>query len=299
MRYCSKSFASAAILALAVFATPSMLVGPAHAADEASLRSAYIDGPWGQMNVREAGATGDPTVVLLHQMIWSADQFRSAQEELAKRGIRSIAIDVPGYGSSAGPSAPVPLPRYAEALVPILKHFGLQSANLLGVNESVTIVCAFAEAHPDMVKSLIIDGPMLLNGVDKARYFSMPRAYVLPRADGGHFQSAWRAEMDRVGKLSVAGLQSMLMGVYGAGDRGWYVQDAAYSYDLEPVLRRLKAPTLLLTYPNQQFRRAALHLKEIRPDITLTEIAADGVAPSFDQPELWAESVANYLKATR
>src|ERR1700722_16324450 len=86
--------------ALLVFSLSAVLGSPWHAAraDDAAHYRAYIDGPWGQVHVRVEGASSDPTVILVHQMIWSSDQFHYAQPELAKRGIRSIAIDLPGYG---------------------------------------------------------------------------------------------------------------------------------------------------------------------------------------------------------
>jgi len=260
----------------------------------------YLDGPWGQIHVRVEGKNQNPTIVLVHQMIWSSDQFRYAQTELSARGIRSIAIDLPGYGMSDGPPTPPTADQYAEVLVSVLKHFGLKSTNLLGVNEGATIACAFASAHPNMVKTLTLDGPPIFNIVTQAKYFSQPRAYREPRADGSHLQIFWKRETDTVGtKLTLTGVQANLMSVFGAGPNGWFAQDAVYRYDLAPVLRRLKVPVMILTYPGQQFHQAALDIAAERLDFTLRTLNWQGLVASFDAPEPWAESVASFLNAQK
>src|ERR1700710_1551669 len=75
---------------------------PAFARPADSFR-AYVDGRWGQIHVRVAGPENGPTVVLVHKMVWSSIEFSKAQPWLAARGIRSIAVDLPGYGLSDSP----------------------------------------------------------------------------------------------------------------------------------------------------------------------------------------------------
>ena len=114
-------------------------------AADAPHRKAYIDGPWGQINVRVVGREGDPTVVLVHQMTWSSVQYIHAQDELAARGVRSIAVDIPGYGNSDGPDQPPTAEQYADALLPVLDAFKLQPAILLGTNTGSTLITELAD----------------------------------------------------------------------------------------------------------------------------------------------------------
>ena len=37
---------------------------------------------------------------MLHKMVWSSVQFEKVQPLLAAQGIRSAAVDLPGYGMS-------------------------------------------------------------------------------------------------------------------------------------------------------------------------------------------------------
>jgi pimeloyl-ACP methyl ester carboxylesterase len=66
-----------------------------------SITRGYADGPFGQLHYEMAGE-GTP-LILLHQMVQSAMQFRPALPHLAARGIKAIAVDLPGYGVSATP----------------------------------------------------------------------------------------------------------------------------------------------------------------------------------------------------
>ena len=98
------------------------------AAEPPSTHDQFVDGPWGPVRLRVVGKPDRTTAILLHQVIWSSDQLRAAQDVLAARGVPSIAIDLPGNGLSRGPDEPVALEAYGEVLGPVLKSFGLASA---------------------------------------------------------------------------------------------------------------------------------------------------------------------------
>src|SRR6185312_3440902 len=105
-RHGARSLRAASMFGSLVAAVLTFVVSSGAFAADVPHRKAYIDGPWGQINVREVGRASDPTVVLVHQMPWSSVQYIHAQDELALRGVHSIAIDIPGYGNSDSPPAP-------------------------------------------------------------------------------------------------------------------------------------------------------------------------------------------------
>lgn len=251
----------------------SILCGPAipvaRAAGAPNSYGAYIDGPWGQVHVRVAGRRTAPTVILVHMMVWSSEQFHFAQLALAERGIRSIAIDIPGYGMSDGPPTLPNAYQYAESFVPVLKYFGLRSAHFLGSNTGAAFIAAFADAHPDMVKSLILEGPTIWNAKDLAALVAGEYADQIPDADG-------RTVLNR--------------------PNAWFAHDAVFKFHMEPVLKRINVPVMILTYPGQLLYQTALRVKKMHPKFTLTVLDWNGAAPCFDKPEMWADAVAKYIK---
>lgn len=134
------------------------LATPGVAAPASSYR-AYVDGRWGQIHVRIMGPATGPTVLLIHKMVWSSVEFVKAQPLLAARGIRSIAVDLPGYGLSAGPATQARAEEYADDLLPVLDHFNVKRAILLGANTGATLAAAFALCHPTRTAAVVLDGP--------------------------------------------------------------------------------------------------------------------------------------------
>ena len=128
------------------------------AAQSLSTYRTYIDGPWGQIHMRVAGPDGanTPTVFLLHQMVWSSVQFAHVQPILADLGVRSVAVDLPGYDMSDGPDFLPSAEQYAETLIPMIDHFGIKRATLHGNHTGASIALAFAAAFPptELIASL-------------------------------------------------------------------------------------------------------------------------------------------------
>ena len=93
-------------------------------------RKGYVDGRFGQIHYAECGQ-GIP-LVLLHQSPTDMVQFDRVMEPLARRGIRAIAIDLPGFGTSDVPDHPPTIPEYAHIVPAVLDALGIRGANLLG-----------------------------------------------------------------------------------------------------------------------------------------------------------------------
>jgi len=71
-----------------------------------------------------AGESG-PLLLLLHGTYWSR-VWQPVLEDLAKAGLRPVAVDLPGFGRSGG--APTP----AEATVPALARWAVRFVEALG-----------------------------------------------------------------------------------------------------------------------------------------------------------------------
>ncbi len=137
---------------------PAMLLAAAEARAAADHYRAYVNGRWGQIHVRVYGQAGQPTLILLHKMVWSSLEFEHAQPVLARLGVRSIAVDLPGYGLSDPPPSQPTADDFADDLLPVLEAFRLKKADILGTDTGATVAVAFDKRHPDRVRHLILEG---------------------------------------------------------------------------------------------------------------------------------------------
>ena len=119
---------------------------------------AYGDGnifgePYGQGPVR---------IIWLHGWARRGQDFAAAATDLARRGVASVALDLPGFGASPAPSAAGGARLYAELVMPALKEIGVGPFVLVGHSFGGTVACVVAANHPECVRSLVLTGAPLL-----------------------------------------------------------------------------------------------------------------------------------------
>ena len=112
-----------------------------------------------------------PPLVLLHGFTGSAAAWGDLAHRLAERR-RVIAFDLPGHGASPVPRDPADarLPQVADALVRALASLGVRDADWIGYSLGARTALHVAVAHPDAVKSLVLEGgsPGIADSVERA-----------------------------------------------------------------------------------------------------------------------------------
>lgn len=119
---------------------------------------AYGDGnifgePFGQ---------GPVQVIWLHGWARRGQDFGAAATDLARRGVASVALDLPGFGSSPPPSTAGGARYYAELVLPALREMGDGPFVLVGHSFGGTVACVLAADHREIVRSLLVTGAPLL-----------------------------------------------------------------------------------------------------------------------------------------
>lgn len=71
---------------------------------------------------------------------------------------RVIAVDSRGHGGSPRGTASFTLDQFACDLAGFMDELGLESANLLGFSDGANVAMLFALAHPERVRSLVLNG---------------------------------------------------------------------------------------------------------------------------------------------
>jgi pimeloyl-ACP methyl ester carboxylesterase len=81
---------------------------------------------------------------------------------LARRGVASVALDLPGFGASPVPATAGGARHYAELVMPALAEVGDGPFVLVGHSFGGTVACVLAANHPESVRALVLTGAPLL-----------------------------------------------------------------------------------------------------------------------------------------
>ena len=119
-------------------------------------------------------------MVWLHGWARRADDFTVAAAALADRGVASVALDLPGFGSSPLPTveqqiaASVLALLYAELLLPALAAITDEPLVLVGHSFGGTVATVVASTHPERVRALVLVAAPLIR---RAATSKAPLAY--------------------------------------------------------------------------------------------------------------------------
>jgi pimeloyl-ACP methyl ester carboxylesterase len=255
----------------------------------------YADSALGQVHyqevsprraVRESGRT----YVLLHQVPWFHLYYTRAQSELAARGHRSIAIDLPGYGMSARPPDPPAIADYADAMAAVLRARGIRRAVVVGHHTGATVGADLALRHPRAVGCLIMHGVPLYTPEQAAARLASPHWDQGYRDDAAHLAERWTYLSGRIAGTP-ASLHWSVLSLYLAGEREWYGHHAVFRYDMAGTLRALRRPSVVLSNAQDLLDFTFERVRELRPDFGYQRLQGSSSNMAFDEPVTWVEAV--------
>jgi len=178
------------------------------------------------------------------ELSWDAPQERAFFEELAE-GCRLIRYDHAGTGLSSSSSASFTLASELEQLCAIMSTVGDEPVDLVGVSLGALVAVAWAAAHPDTVRRLVLYG-----GWVSGREVSpaSAREHVL-----GLVASHWGLGSDVLTDIFAPDSDAVSRAEYGRYQRASASAATArsllaLSYDLDVggMLERVRAPTLVV-----------------------------------------------------
>jgi pimeloyl-ACP methyl ester carboxylesterase len=125
---------------------------------------------YSQTQAATADAAPIVTIVLLHGLFASKEQWHGLMCELSKKGFLIIAPDLPGYGASGGfPDADYRLAEQVRRLrefLQALPETANQSVALAGNSMGGAIASRYARRYPAEVASLALFAPMGMTGAN-------------------------------------------------------------------------------------------------------------------------------------
>ncbi|MGD0056016.1 MAG: alpha/beta hydrolase [Acidimicrobiales bacterium] len=179
---------------------------------------------------------GPVQVVLLHGWARRGGDFAESARELARRGVASVALDLPGFGSSPVPEVAGGARHYAELVVPALLSMGDGPVVLVGHSFGGRIATVIAAQRPDLVRALVLTGvPLLrLNGPRRAPWRF--RAVRFANARGWVGDARMEAARQRYGSSDYRNASGVMRAVLVANVNEGY----------EDELSRIVAPVSML-----------------------------------------------------
>jgi pimeloyl-ACP methyl ester carboxylesterase len=92
---------------------------------------------------------------------------RPLAEDLAARGNRVITMDLLGHGKSDRPRDMwrYSMGSYGNEVVALMDHLGIEQAVVMGTSLGANAALEIASAHPERLRGLVIEMPVLDNGL--------------------------------------------------------------------------------------------------------------------------------------
>ncbi len=259
----------------------------------------YAPSPLGQIHYQDVGVArdGQPIYALFHQVPWFHIYYTRAQTELAKRGIRSIALDTPGYGLSSRPSQPPSIADYVTALRAALAHLKIDRAVVVGHHTGVTLGVEFARRAPQQVQCLVGHGvPIYTEAEAKAR-LANPHWDQSYKPEGAHLAERYAFLSGRLAGSPDA-LHWSVFSLFLAGPNEWFGHHAVFRYDMADAIKELKVPMIVLSNSDDLLDFTLDRVRALRPDFSYRRLEGMSSNMAFDQPVEWIEAVTSSVAAS-
>lgn len=226
-------------------------------------------------------------VIFLHGWRSEGAIWLPLMERLADFGIKSYAIDLPGFGKSPAPESAWRVSDYADAVAAFAAKVGLERVILIGHSFGGRVAIKFSAAHPVMIEKLILVSSA---GIKDEPAMKTPKLIVAKMLKPFFAHAFMRPLRQKI--YSLIGAED-----YTATPQLRQIFLNAISEDLMPLLPRIQADTLIVW--GEQDRITPLdfahRMSDAIPKSRLAIIPGAGHFSFLDQPEKFSKIVKNFI----
>lgn len=276
-----------------------------------ALEAAYLDAPGDYLEVaglrlhlRDGGPRDAPVVIMLHGFGASLHTWEPWARALAADHHRVVRFDLPGFGlTGADPTGDYSDARGMQVLTALMDRLAVERASLVGNSIGGKLAWNFAARHPERVDRLVLVSPdgFASPGVEYGRKARVPAMVKLMR-------HALPTAMVRASLAPAYGDPAALTDALVTRYRDLMLAPGVRDAMLarmgqvvlerpEPLLRQVRAPTLLLWGERDAMipiANAADYLKDL-PDGRLVALPGLGHVPHEEAPAVSLEPVRAFL----
>ena len=258
----------------------------------------YVDTPAGQLHYVAEG-NGNP-LLLIHQTSLSCEEYSEVMPILGKRyGV--LALDLPGHGNSYMPPVGFRIEDHAKAVAAFLDALGIRKSSIVGHHVGARIAVEFAAAWPERVDKLVLSG---------CPWYSKEELRALPHhplyqgievtEDGSfvpHLWQSYRARWKAAPKPLV--LCRLVATHLSTLARSMDIHEAALRHDIDPRLRLVKSPALLVAASGDVFVSKLETVSRMIPGSHAVVIEGAGFFVALEKPREFAETILDFLEKDR
>ncbi len=102
-----------------------------------------------------------------------------------------VAPDMMGNGESDPPPGPTTIGFYAEGVLAVLDHLGLETVDLYGHHTGAQVITELAIAQPKRARRLVLDGVALFPPEQRIEFLDRYAPPIIPDAQGRHLTWLW------------------------------------------------------------------------------------------------------------
>jgi pimeloyl-ACP methyl ester carboxylesterase len=255
----------------------------------------YAPTPLGQVHYRDVGPRdARATMLLMHQTPASFIEFGAVQNSLARLGIRSVAVDTPGYGMSDQPSFLPTVGGFADNFVHVLDHLKVDRVISAGHHTGVCFATALAARHPDRVSGLVLHGCPLYDAETAADRRARKEVDRSPKPDGSHLLRLFSIgfKMRSQAEMAAWTLTTVTMFMEGPDIGHWAIN----RYDMGTDLASVKMPGLIITETDDEIHHLDELAHKLRPDFMYRVLGEDSFPAIFTDPDGWAKIAAEFIE---
>lgn len=238
----------------------------------------------------------EPAIVFVHGFCQSSAYWAPSLDRVAERGVRGLAVDLPGFGASAGMGGPYTMAGLADALARELDARGLLEVVLVGGSMGGVVAQHLALRHAKRVERLLLvatgglaaNEALALEKADALSAVPWNEETVTPIVDGFFHQrpsAVLHAEYRRIA-LSASQQAAIEAARSNATNR---------TFD---QLASIRVPTMIIQ-GRQDRARTPEHGAEMRDRIAgsvLAVIEDAGHTPQLEQPERFHNLALPFLQ---
>lgn len=242
----------------------------------------------------------EPAIVFVHGFCQSSAYWAPSLDRVAQHGVRAFAVDLPGFGASAGDNGPYTMAGLADALARELEVRGVGHPILLvGGSMGGVVAQHFTLRHPQRVDRLLLVAtggftakvPLALEKADALRAATWNEATVAPVVNGFFHQPPSASMLAEYRKIALSASQAAAV-------------EAAHSNAINRSfddLASIRAPTMIIQGRHDRVRTPE-HGMEMRDRIAgsvLAVIEDAGHTPQLEQPQRFHDVALPFLLSGR